>query len=759
MYEKRVRGALGAAALSLMVGACTDGAPSTTTTEDSNLQKASANLAAGQKVVAADSDAVPTFVTGSFGSVPAPSAIQGIAAQQQLAPVLASVAPMFRLDTNDLFLKKAYVGFDGDTHFRYGVTHNGILVKDAEVRLHARDGNVFAVNTNARGDLKAEAKPSIAAEAALQAALTDRGSPERASSNAQPELVYYRSGNELVLAYEVRVQGELKDTTPVDDSVFVNAKTGEVFERVPHIHSALNRQVWNLQNRTSLPSAVRGRFEGDAPVADPVINNNYDHLGTVYNCYNSLFGRDSYDNAGKMLKSYVHYSTNYVNAYWDGTQMVYGDGDGVNASNLANSLDVTAHELTHAVTSSESNLTYSGESGGLNESISDIFGAVCEWYGKGKPTVIPPETWIVGDDVWTPSIPGDGLRYMNNPTLDGDSLDYYPDYSSGVDVHYSSGIPNLAFYLMSQGGTHPRNKTTQVVTGIGFEKAARVFYKINVDLLVASSNFEAAKTASEQAAAQLGFTAAEITQVGNAWKAVGVGVPIPPPVTTPMEKGVPITGIAGSSGSRTYYSVTIPEGATDVNFVMSGGTGDADLYVRKNNAPTDALYDCRPYKSGNAETCTFATSGAKGIWYVMIKGFTSYTGVTLSVTWKGGFIDITNNYVVENLSGAVGNEKVYIIDLPQCDEGKGTASFTLQSVLGEGEGNADLYVQANAAPTFTSYLGRGVRESATEAVTLRNIPAGKYYFKIVGVPSLVDTTVDGYIKTTFAASYTRKCIK
>ncbi|RKI40443.1 peptidase [Corallococcus sp. AB004] len=749
MYEKRVRGALGAAALSLMVGACTDGAPAANT-EDANIQKASANLSAGQKVIAADSDAVPTFLTGSFGSVPAPSAIQGIAAQQQLAPVLAGVAPLFHLNPNDLFLKKAYVGFDGDTHFRYGVTQNGILVQDAEVRLHARNGSVFAVNTNARGDLKGELKASIASDAAIAAAVGDRGSPERAAANGEPQLVYRRAGNELILAYEIRVVGELKDSTPVDDSVYVNAKTGDVFERVPHIHSAKNRQVNDMQHKTNVPTGgVRARWEGDPAHADVVVNNNYNHLGTVYDCYQQLFGRDSIDNAGGVLKSFVHYSNNYVNAYWDGTQMVYGDGDGVNASNLANSLDVTAHELTHAVTEHESNLTYSGESGGLNESLSDIFGAVCEWYGKGK--VIDAGTWIVGDDVWTPSIPGDGLRYMNNPTADGDSLDYYPDYGSGVDVHYSSGISNLAFYLLSEGGTHPRAKTTQVVAGIGLEKAARVFYKINADILTASSNFEAAKTASEQAATQLGFTAAEIASVGNAWKAVGVGVPVPPPVTTPIEKGVPVTGINGTSGSKVYYSVTIPEGATDVTFTLAGGTGDADLYVRKNNAPTDSLYDCRPYKSGNAETCTFATSGAKGIWYVMIKGFTTYTGTSLSVTWKGGFEDIGNETRIEGLSGVPGSTRTFIIDVPEYKKDSGIN--TLSIALGEGEGNADVYVQAAAAPTFTSYLGRGVRESATESVILRNIAAGKYYITIVGVPSLVDTEVDGYINTVFAASY------
>ncbi|MFP2934989.1 M4 family metallopeptidase, partial [Pyxidicoccus sp. 3LG] len=128
--------------------------------------------------------------------------------------------------------------------------------------------------------------------------------------------------------------------------------------------------------------------------------------------------------------------------------------------------------------------------------------------------------WLIGDDVWTPNIPNDALRYMANPTQDGDSLDMYWDYSAGVDVHYSSGISNLAFYLLSQGGTHPTGRTTQVVAGIGIEKAAQIFYKANADILTPSSTFLAAKTATEQAAAQLGYDAATIESVSNAWKAV-----------------------------------------------------------------------------------------------------------------------------------------------------------------------------------------------------------------------------------------------
>src|SRR5262249_47564900 len=158
---------------------------------------------------------------------------------------------------------------------------------------------------------------------------------------------------------------------------------------------------------------------------------------------------------GAKLISSVHYSTNYVNAYWNGTQMVYGDGNGVDASNLANSMDVTAHELTHAVTEKTSKLVYSGESGGLNESWSDSLGNVCQWYRDGQPATPSANNFLVGEDVWTPATSGDALRYMCNPSLDGGSADIWTSTVGNLDVHYSSGVSNLAFCLLVKGGTHP----------------------------------------------------------------------------------------------------------------------------------------------------------------------------------------------------------------------------------------------------------------------------------------------------------------
>ncbi|NMO17856.1 peptidase [Pyxidicoccus fallax] len=729
MMQRRMFGALGVAALSFIVGACNESAPASDSKAPETGDQAQ-NLENGASVLDRDNAGAPTFVSGELGVLPvadaaAPESLQAA----QLAPVVSNVAPLLRLEPANLALTKSYQDKQGDTHYRFAVSHQGIPVYGGEMRLHARDGKVFAANTNVRSDLKVSAeKATIAPEAALAAVDRDREAFESWIEAPEAGLVYWRDGDELRLMYQVIQTGEKADGTPVRDIVLVDARNGDVQVRIPTIHEALNRRMHDGKNLSTLPGPIV-RTEGQAPVADPVVNTNYDHLGTVYNCYQNLFGRDSIDNAGGLLISTVHHRVNYVNAFWNGTQMVYGDGDNVTATNLANSLDVTAHELTHAVTDNESDLIYSGESGGMNESMSDIFGAVCEWYGDGAGDV-SARHWLIGDDVWTPNVPNDALRYMHSPTLDGVSLDYFPDYSSGVDVHYSSGIPNLAFYLLSQGGTHPRGKTTQVVAGIGIEKAARIWYKANADILLPSSTFEQSKVATEQAAAQLGYDAATIASVSNAWKAVGVGVPVPPPPNTPLPKDTPATNLSGTRGSKQYFSVQVPEGATDLKFTMSGGTGDADMHVRFNNAPTTTQYDCRPYSGGNNETCSFPTP-SHGTWYVMLNGFSAYSGVSLVVTWKGGYVPVEPGVEVTGISGAAGSSQVFTVQIPEHTSNPEGLRNVHVRVRG-GTGNADLYVQRAAAPNFFTYDCRGVNEHSTENCNLNNVQAGKFYIQVFG---------------------------
>ena len=184
--------------------------------------------------------------------------------------------------------------------------------------------------------------------------------------------------------YEIVAEGE-RAATPVHDKVYVDVDSGTVVGVHPQIHSGLNRSTYSANNGTSLPGTLR-RSEGQAATSDADVNAAYDNTGDTYDAYWNFWNRDSYDNAGATLKSTVHYSSNYCNAFWNGSQMVYGDGAAAQGClPLARSVDVTAHEISHAVTENESGLIYSGESGGLNEAMSDIFGAFTQaWVDGGR---------------------------------------------------------------------------------------------------------------------------------------------------------------------------------------------------------------------------------------------------------------------------------------------------------------------------------------------------------------------------------------
>ncbi|QRK05779.1 M4 family metallopeptidase [Archangium violaceum] len=617
---------LAAALLALPLAACEadnsqlpDGAQKFDEAADSlgDVQAALAALPSA-RVVGSHDDGLPFMIEGRL------SGAQSLAAGSSLS----NIAAVFRLQSSDLVTKSIRTDEQGNTHIRYSQTKNGLPVLGGELIVHQDiEGVIFAANGSARDGELAPAKARIDSSAAGIAAL-NATTGRHLEIEGAPRLAYVRSSkdNKLKLIYEVVVTGEGLDL-PIRDHVYVSAQDGSIEGVATDIHSALNRAVYSANNGTSLPGTLK-RSEGGATTGDSHVDENYGHLGTTYNCYKTNFNRDSYNNAGAQLKSTVHYSTNYTNAFWNGSQMVYGDSNGTDSAPLGKSLDVTVHELTHAVTSSESNLTYSKESGALNEGMSDIFSAYCEAWTKGW--TVDAAVWKIGDDVWTPNIAGDALRYMNNPTQDGSSYDYYPERYTGTSdnggVHWNSGIANLSFYLLSQGGTHPRGKTSTVVTGIGVQKAGAIFYKANVDLFTSSTTFAQAKTYTESAAATLyGSGSAEQAAVTKAWQAVGVGVAV---ASTPLSNGVAITGISGASGSEKHYYLDVPSGKA-VTFTLSGGSGDADMYVKFGSQPTTSSYDCRPYKSGNSETCSFAAKTTSGRYNVMLRGYSSYSSTSL----------------------------------------------------------------------------------------------------------------------------------
>ncbi|KFA93940.1 M4 family metallopeptidase [Archangium violaceum] len=580
------------------------------------------------RVVGADENNFPYMLSGNLGS--ASASLTGDM-HSRVSQALPGIAAAFRLQASDLVARRTRVDEQGVTHIRYGQMKNGLPVVNEELVLHVdANGTITAVNGSARDGELVPAKATISPEAARIAALDGTIGRHLASGDAR--LVYVRSTQDgkLKLSYEVLVTGEGADL-PIRDLVYVSARDGSLVQRNSKVHTALNRKVYSANNGTSTPGTLK-RSEGGAATGDTHVDVNYDKLGGTYNCYKNNFNRDSLNNAGATLISTVHYSRNYVNAYWDGTQMVYGDGDGVNSTMLGLSADVTTHELTHAVTEYESNLTYSGESGGLNEAMSDIFGAYCESYASGT-WATTNAVFMVGDDIWTPATPNDALRYMYDPAKDGASLDYWTSSAGSVDVHYSSGIANLAFTLLSKGGTHPRGKSTTVVPAIGVQKAGAIFYKANTDYMTASTNYAQAKTYTEQAATALyGAGSAELAAVTATWTAVGVGVVTPPPTSSPLTNGVAKTGLSASTGNALYYYLDVPASKAS-SFVLSGGSGDADLYVKAGATPTTSVYDCRPYLSGNAETCSIGAKTAATRMYVMVRAYSTFSSVSLKGTY------------------------------------------------------------------------------------------------------------------------------
>ncbi|HEY8207973.1 MAG TPA: M4 family metallopeptidase [Myxococcaceae bacterium] len=285
--------------------------------------------------------------------------------------------------------------------------------------------------------------------------------------------------------------------------------------------------TWDARNQD--PASGKKAFKdannvwgekGDSKREKAAIDAHYG-MERTWDFYKGILGRDSIDGKGEALNSYVHVGSKYVNAYWDGEKMNYGDGDGVDASALT-ALDVAGHEITHGLTERTAGLIYDGESGGLNEAMSDILGGVgVEWYAaKRNPNV--KWDYLIGEDVWTPGKKGDALRYMNDPKKDGYSIDNYRDYPKQTEVHGSSGIANNAFYLLSHGGKN-RTSGIEVKDAIGPEKSLKIFARALTTYMTPSTTFKEARQACLKAAADLyGAGSPEALKVAEAWKAVGV---------------------------------------------------------------------------------------------------------------------------------------------------------------------------------------------------------------------------------------------
>jgi Zn-dependent metalloprotease len=415
----------------------------------------------------------------------------------------------------------------GMTHLTYAQRHRGLPVFGREMLLHLDGNAVTVVNGEFTVDI---ALPTTPAVSATEARIAARAVPARAlrPADVAPELLVFVDGEERArLAWRVSIVSE----RPLGLwQVFVDARTGGVLRFYNDLHTAKNRQTYDDGNdpdcntqgapQCTLPGTL-DLAEGDPATGDAVVDTAHDHTGTVYDYFSSSFGRDSYDGAGHAMRSTVRFGEDFNNAFWcpslgcadffgsapDGEQMVYGDGDGVVFSPLGSDLDVVAHELTHAVTQYEANLTYLGQSGALNESYSDVFAAM-----------VDTDNWLIGEDSFTPGTPGDALRDMADPSNGGQPghmSEFVETVGDNGGVHINSGIPNRAAYLTSEDPGY----------GIGRAATEDIYYRALTTYLTPSSDFLDNLNALLQSADDLFLGTTEMTAVARANAAVGIANP------------------------------------------------------------------------------------------------------------------------------------------------------------------------------------------------------------------------------------------
>lgn len=609
----------------------------------------------------------------------------------------------------------------GEAHTRVVQSYKGVPVYGSEVIVHLNaKGEVTDITDAAVKNIDVNTTPSISEKEAIDAAIKSVGGSSAVVGTpvADLQILHREKRGTTELAW--RVQLEVSQTKkPV---VFVNAHKGTVSLTFDRILPLMNREVYTANNTYSIPGTLL-RKEGQVAVSDVAANDNYGLLGATYKCLKTLFNRDSYDNAGSKLVSSIHYaplgSDSNKNAFWDShaNQMLYGDGDNVYLRNLTLGMDATAHEVTHGVTVATSNLDYyDGESGGLNESMSDIMGATCEWFrdvGGNVNTPPQPHHFYIGEDI---ALSAYALRSMGDPAsdavpvaMDMTSWDFYsPLKIENVDPHFSSGISNLAFYLLSQGGTHPRGKSTTEVTGIGILAAARIFYRANTIYLSPHSQFDAARVQTIRAAEDLyGVGSVQATQTRNAWAAVGVlAGPNYKPLAT---KTITTTGAVDLA--YTFQTNGSPAIKFQIPDVLDQFGRTAQLYVRFGSAPDvwNGDFDCGPWKGGDDNICEM-NPAQNGTYHVLVSAYQAVSNYKLTV---GRAAELCGDGIDNNGDGKIDCADLDCRAVPACKPKTETSCF--DGVDNDADGTidcADSDCKTTAACKPETICGDGIDNNA-----------------------------------------------
>jgi vibriolysin len=665
---------------------------------------------------------------------------------------------------NDLHLVKEFTGKNGEITRRYQQVYQGIpVIGDHVILTVDKHGQVVRAHGAAVYDVASDiktVKPTLSSATALKKSVqlhqTKLGTSEPLTQhNKSSRLIIWLDEYSIArLAYEVTYVTYGK--TPSRPYHIIDAHSGEMihsFDNLQHANASgpggnaktgryvygtdfghldvsqsgnrctmnnTNVKTINLNHRTSGSSAhsftcpentvkeINGAF---SPLNDAHYFGN-----VVFNMYNDWIGTAP---LSFQLKMRVHYSNNYENAFWDGSAMTFGDGQ--NTFYPLVSLDVSAHEVSHGFTEQNSGLIYRGKSGGLNEAFSDMAGEAAEFYMKGS------NDWLVGQEIFK----GNGaLRYMNNPTQDGRSIDHQSSYNSGMDVHHSSGVFNKAFYNLA------------TTAGWDTQKAFKVMAKANQQYWTASTNWDLAGNGVMDAACDLNY---DPEDVKAALAAVGVisnlsagstcSVIEPPVDDEEIMNGVTRTGINGTAKEQQFFVLNVPAGATNLKFETTGDSGDADLYVKFGARPSLTVSDCKSTNSTSTESCLI-TPVQEGAYYVMVEAWNTIAGVSLTGSYSSGGgttqpIDRTEN-----------NVNVARNDWARFTQDLGIGYSSLDISISGGTGDADLYVNFGSESTTSSYDCRPYKNGNAETCTITNPQAGTWHIDLRGYNAASGVTLN-----------------
>ncbi|GAX49103.1 M4 family metallopeptidase [Streptomyces olivochromogenes] len=712
-----------------------------------------------------------------------------------------------------LVVKDVVKDQDGTLHTRYERTYAGLPVLGGDVIVHTPPASLAAGTVSSTFNNKRTIKvasttatftKSAAASKALKAAKSLAA--EKPTTDSARKVIWAGSGTPK-LAWETVIGGLQDDGTPSQLHVITDATSGQELYRYQGIktgtgntqysgtvtlNTTLSGSTYQLYDTTRGGHKTYSLNNGTSGTGT-LMTDSDDTWGTgsgsntqtagadaaygaqeTWDFYKNTFGRSGIKNDGVAAYSRVHYSTAYVNAFWDDDCFCMTYGDGTSSTHALTSLDVAGHEMSHGVTSNTAGLDYTGESGGLNEATSDIFGTGVEFYANNSSDV---GDYLIGEKI---DINGDGtpLRYMDKPSKDGGSADSWYSGVGNLDVHYSSGPANHMFYLLSEGsGTKVINGVTYTsttsdgvaVAGIGRAAALQIWYKALTSYMTSSTNYAGARTAALNAATALyGASSTQYAGVANAFAGINVGSHVTPPssgvtVTNPGSQSstvgtavsLQISASSTNTGTLTYAATGLPTGLSISSSTgaitgtpTTAGTYSSTVTVTDSTGATGtASFTWTVSSSGGGGTCTSTQLLGN-------PGFESG-----STTWTATSGVITNS---SSQAAHAGSYKAWLDGYGSTHTDTLSQSVTIPSGC---KASFTFYLHIDSAETTTStaYDKLTVTAGTTTLATYSNLnKATGYTQKTFDLSSFAGTTValkfsgveDSSLQTSFVVDDT-----